>query len=350
MLKVAYLIPVLTDCGLTRIPFWLSKNLSDKVDIEFFYFRQKSFSQRGEELIPIDELPVQKIDFYKVLPDLNKFDIIHSHGFIPDIYLLFHSSKITAKTVTTIHGYHLTDLKYEKGLFLSFLMGNIWDIACKKFDMAVCLTHSMECFYKSKGINRITTIYNGVEKPIIDTNNSFLINSSKNSDCIYLSTVSSLNPRKGVEQILKLLQRDERYVFTGVGGSTLDIERLKNIALQLNVKNRCTFIGHCNNPWEYVINSDVFIFPSRSEGFGLVLAEAALLEIPILCTDIPTFREMFTDDEASFFQMDNIDDLHNKVLQLELLKQKKAKAMIKAKDMFDVLKMCEEYERIYRSL
>ena len=349
MLRVAYLIPALTDSGLTRIPFWLSKNLSDKVDIEFLYFRQKSFSQQGEEFIST-ELPLNKIGFYKFFPDLNNFDIIHSHGFIPNMYVLLHHSEISAKKVATIHGYHIEALKYEKGFLLSFLMGNLWNISYKIFDVAVCLTHSMECFYKSKGISRITTIYNGVEQPILDANNSFLTHHCKNSDYVYLSTVSSLNPRKGVEQILKLLAKDERYIFTGVGGSPSDIERLQNIAIQLNIQNRCTFIGNCNNPWEYIINSDVFIFPSRSEGFGLVLAEAALLEIPIVCTNIPTFREMFTDDEVSFFKMDDIDDLHNKVMQLDELKRKNAKARIKAGETFNVIKMCEEYYRLYNSL
>jgi len=349
MLRVAYLIPALTDCGLTRIPFWLSKKLSDKVEIEFLYFRQKSFSKRGEELIPI-ELPLKKIDFYKFFPDLNNFDIIHSHGFVPDMYVLLHHSEISAKKITTIHGYHIEDLKYEKGFLLSFLMGNLWNISCKIFDIAVCLTHSMECFYKNKGISKITTIYNGVEQPILDTNNSFLTHHCKSSDYVYLSTVSSLNPRKGVGQILKLLVKDERYIFTCVGGSSSDIERLQNIAIQLNIQNRCTFIGHCNNPWEYIINSDIFVFPSRSEGFGLVLVEAALLGIPIVCSDIPTFREMFTDDEASFFKMDDIDNLHDKVMRMDELKKKKAKAKIKATDTFNVIKMSDEYYRLYNSL
>ena len=159
MLRVAYLIPALTDSGLTRIPFWLSKNLSDKVDIEFLYFRQKSFSQQGEEFIST-ELPLNKIGFYNFFPDLNNFDIIHSHGFIPNMYVLLHHSEISAKKVATIHGYHIESLKYEKGFLLSFLMGNLWNISYKFFDVAVCLTHSMECFYKSKGISRITTIYN----------------------------------------------------------------------------------------------------------------------------------------------------------------------------------------------
>jgi glycosyltransferase involved in cell wall biosynthesis len=38
--------------------------------------------------------------------------------------------------------------------------------------------------------------------------------------------------------------------------------------------------------------SDVVVLPSTSEGFGLPLAEAAILRVPVVCTDLPAFREV----------------------------------------------------------
>jgi len=45
--------------------------------------------------------------------------------------------------------------------------------------------------------------------------------------------------------------------------------------------------------------SDVVVLPSGSEGFGLPLAEAAIFRVPVVCTDLPAFREL-APDGASF--------------------------------------------------
>ena len=42
--------------------------------------------------------------------------------------------------------------------------------------------------------------------------------------------------------------------------------------------------------------------PSRSEGFGLSLIEAVQQKVPVVCSDLDVFKELFTSDEVAFYK------------------------------------------------
>jgi mannosylglucosylglycerate synthase len=48
--------------------------------------------------------------------------------------------------------------------------------------------------------------------------------------------------------------------------------------------------------------ADGLFFPSKAEGFGLPLLEAALHRVPVFCSDIPSHREL-ADGAANFFKL-----------------------------------------------
>jgi glycosyltransferase involved in cell wall biosynthesis len=47
--------------------------------------------------------------------------------------------------------------------------------------------------------------------------------------------------------------------------------------------------------------------PSRSEGFGLSLIEAVIYKKPVVLSSIPIFRELFSSEEVSFFELSSIE-------------------------------------------
>jgi len=49
--------------------------------------------------------------------------------------------------------------------------------------------------------------------------------------------------------------------------------------------------------------ADALFFPSREEGFGIPLIEAAFSHLPAFCSDIPPLRELGLND-ATFFSPD----------------------------------------------
>ena len=62
---------------------------------------------------------------------------------------------------------------------------------------------------------------------------------------------------------------------------------------------------------------DVYVMPSLFEGFSLSVLEAMAMQIPMLLSDIPSFKEQCA-DTAMFFDLNNTADFVNKLKQLIL--------------------------------
>lgn len=51
------------------------------------------------------------------------------------------------------------------------------------------------------------------------------------------------------------------------------------------MENNVHLLGFKRNPYDFMVDSDVFICSSRAEGYSLVIAEAMILGLPIITTD-----------------------------------------------------------------
>lgn len=74
-------------------------------------------------------------------------------------------------------------------------------------------------------------------------------------------------------------------------------------------------------------HAEALVFPSKMEGFGLPALEAAAAGCPVICSDIPVFRELMGDN-ASYFDP---DDSHGLALMLD---RKRSRPKKPSKDIF----------------
>lgn len=72
--------------------------------------------------------------------------------------------------------------------------------------------------------------------------------------------------------------------------------RLSCAMKRLGIKN-VTFLGGRKNPYKYMAIADWFLSSSIFEGYSLVSQEAAVLDIPMLLTDVSGVRELLGDSE-----------------------------------------------------
>jgi glycosyltransferase involved in cell wall biosynthesis len=127
-----------------------------------------------------------------------------------------------------------------------------------------------------------------------------------------------VTPRKNIELALHTLTElrkqfaNAALVVTGpLGPHNADnikyFEALKDLRAQLGLRDSAHFLAELVDsflPDEVIADfyrvADALIFPSREEGFGIPLIEAAFSHLPAFCADIPPLRELGLGDAAFF--------------------------------------------------
>ena len=67
----------------------------------------------------------------------------------------------------------------------------------------------------------------------------------------------------------------------------------------------------------YYKSADICVFPSRHEGFGIVILEAMASGIPVIASDIPSFREIISNGtDGRLFKSQDVDALSKEVIAL----------------------------------
>lgn len=130
-----------------------------------------------------------------------------------------------------------------------------------------------------------------------------------------------LTPRKNIELALRTLSELKKtypqaaLVVTGpLGPHNADnvhyFSMLKTLRAQLKLEGSAHFLAEYSDeflPDEVIADffraADALFFPSREEGFGIPLIEAAFSRTPAFCADIPPLRELGLND-AHYFSAD----------------------------------------------
>lgn len=86
-----------------------------------------------------------------------------------------------------------------------------------------------------------------------------------------------------------------RLVLVGDGKKRLEFEQC---ARDLGIADACFFVGTTNHVEEYLNASDMFLFPSKSEGLGISLVEAQATGMPCVASDKVPARARFMDNVA----------------------------------------------------
>jgi glycosyltransferase involved in cell wall biosynthesis/4-amino-4-deoxy-L-arabinose transferase-like glycosyltransferase len=141
------------------------------------------------------------------------------------------------------------------------------------------------------------------------------------SDHPRILTIARLFPEKGVDVLLRafarLKEKTSRAHLTIVGDGP-EKESLVRLAGELKLDSVVEFVGS-KTPEEirqYLANVDVYVQPSRFEGWGMAVVEAAAAGVPIVMTDVGLAGEVIRDGESGHVvPVENPERLAEAILQ-----------------------------------
>ena len=204
-------------------------------------------------------------------------------------------------TVLTVHDLYPFDIPQNFGRMSSPITRRIMSGAIRNADAIACVSEStrsrLEAWFPAEA-RKAVTICNVVEPdrsvrveplPLIPDGQAFLL-------CIAQHRSNKNIPLaiQVFDHILRkrVLSCNAQLLIVGIPGpETAMIQRLiKELRLEDNVR-LLTGVSDGQLQWCYR-NCKLLLAPSLVEGFGLPVAEALLAGCPVVCSDIPAFREV----------------------------------------------------------
>ena len=348
-MKIAFILPKLVNQAPVLVVKDLIDQIKDKVSlIEIYYFD-------GENELGF-ECACHKISFFDKI-DFDKYDIIHSHMLRPDLYIWRNRKHIKkAKCVSTLHNDIYKVLRGSYSFLTSFFVDKLWIKALRYQDAVVMLSQNMKKHYSGTlKENRLHVIYNGrsvnqnAKVPDIDAADVEKIGQLKSQFKI-IGASARLIKIKGFSQLIQALPNLKEYALVLVGDGP-EKQELIDLAQKLGVYNRCLFLGYRHDGYRYLPYFDVYAMTSFSEGFPLGLLEAAQFKLPVLCSELPIFKELFDETEVTYFELNNRSSLETAITDLYENKAVFSKNIFKkVNDKYTVATMGANYMRLYREV
>lgn len=128
----------------------------------------------------------------------------------------------------------------------------------------------------------------------------------KQNHQIRLIAVGNLKSAKNYKFLFKALSLAKMVDFEmDVYGYGPQSDELQQIIKTYNIPVR--LIGHKNNIETVLPHYDLFVMASVHEGYGIALAEAMASGVPVLISDIPSFKEV-AGESAFYFSLNHYND------------------------------------------
>lgn len=230
--------------------------------------------------------------FYVVLK--LKPAVVNTHGIRADLFIFMLSFLLRFKQVATVHNIPHEDYAMRYGRFVGSIMLFFHSFVFKstKVKKVTVSRHARDSLINAGHAKNVAYVYNGVYCHDFERDRRLSSYGPKTVNILFCGHLTEI---KNPLAVATVASENPSYLFTMLGEGPLRKE-----LESLNISN-LVVKGRVPNVKDYLSEADVFIMPSRTEGMPMAIIEAMLMGLPIVCSDIPIFRELSKIEDIALF-------------------------------------------------
>ena len=229
---------------------------------------------------------------------LNKNDIFQVFNLGPMFLFVLRMAGLK-HLIYSIHG-----TIYWKTSFQKIVRKIFWNLGMSKNYLITANSEYSAKIFRENVLNRETIIlYNPIDNNRFNLSKK-KIRSSQQKKIIYSGRLAKgKNLELWIDIAKYIISKNKEYCFEIYGIGPLENqlqEQIKKLGLEDYVKLK----GYTNQP-EFVYKSaDLLLFLSEYESFGNVVVESILCGTPVICSNIPSMREIFQNNTEYLVNLD----------------------------------------------
>ncbi|AKK26196.1 glycosyltransferase family 4 protein [Mycobacterium sp. EPa45] len=273
--------------------------------------------------------------------------IIHSHNRGSKYWSM--ACRLLKSNLKLVHTLHDTRIGMSS---LDVLFHNL------TIDATIAISQAVSDEAAALPIKRVKQIENGIPISLFRS-----ISPQQNDPKVRIISVGRLFPeKKGQDVLIRAVKRcvdrglDVECIFVGkpAAGDLHTLPMLEALTSTLGLTGRVKFVQGRTDVASLLADADIFVLPSRWEGFGLALVEAMAAGLPVIASNIDGPANVITDgSDGLLFESGSDEHLAEKIttlIQSPTLAQTLSTNGRLTSGKYDISTMRDRYVAVYKSL
>ncbi len=290
---------------------------------------------------------------FKIIPFIKKYDIVHVHLFPSQYWVMFAKIFSFSKTKLLFTEHNTTNRRVK-----SKIWSRLNKIAYSYYNATICITKEIQTIYTTYTKlpkEKFPVIENGVDLSKIKNakavRKSTIHPSLKEEDKLLLQ-VSGFREQKDHPTLIKALQYLPKYVKVILVGDGVLKENCRQLAKELNLKNRVLFLGNRYDVPQLLKSVDVVVLSSHHEGLSLSSVEGLASGKPFVASDAPGLTNVVKDAGILFPKEDEkkLAEEINRLISDKEHYNKTVKNCLNRAKKYDITNMIEKHIKLYKDI